>query len=69
MAEEHGGAGDPARILEPLWREPGAEGAWRGPRQGLSVDVVVRVAVEVADPDGVEALTSAASPAYRGPRR
>ncbi|WP_258399599.1 MULTISPECIES: hypothetical protein [unclassified Streptomyces] len=39
------------------------------PRQGLSVDAVVRVAVELADSDGVEALTSAASPAYRGPRR
>ncbi|MER7919693.1 MULTISPECIES: hypothetical protein [unclassified Streptomyces] len=39
------------------------------PWQGLSVDAVVRVAVELADSDGVEALTSAASPAYRGPRR
>ncbi|WP_256639337.1 TetR/AcrR family transcriptional regulator [Streptomyces murinus] len=57
MAKEHGGAGDPAHILELLWREPGAEGARRGPRQGLSVDAVVGVAVELADSAGLEALT------------
>ncbi|MEU3530995.1 TetR/AcrR family transcriptional regulator [Streptomyces murinus] len=55
--KEHGGACDPAHILELLWREPGAEGARRGPRQGLSVDAVVGVAVELADSAGLEALT------------
>ncbi|MDX2681154.1 TetR/AcrR family transcriptional regulator [Streptomyces sp. NY05-11A] len=57
MAKEHGGTSDPAHILELLWREPRAEQTRRGPRQGLSVDAVVRVAVELADSDGLEALT------------
>ncbi|WP_413804758.1 TetR/AcrR family transcriptional regulator [Streptomyces sp. OE57] len=57
MAKEHGGTSDPARILELLWREPGHGDARRGPKQGLTVDAVVRVAVELADSDGLEALT------------
>ncbi|MBA0052713.1 TetR/AcrR family transcriptional regulator [Streptomyces sp. AJS327] len=57
MGKEHGGTSDPARILELLWREPGAGQPRRGPRQGLSVDAVVQVAVELADSDGLEALT------------
>ncbi len=57
MAKEHEGTSDPARILELLWREPGHGDARRGPKQGLTVDAVVRVAVELADSDGLEALT------------
>ncbi|MEW2273798.1 TetR/AcrR family transcriptional regulator [Streptomyces griseofuscus] len=36
---------------------PGNTGARRGPRQGLSVDAVVGVAVELADSAGLDALT------------
>ncbi|MER6572601.1 TetR/AcrR family transcriptional regulator [Streptomyces sp. NPDC001093] len=57
MAKEHGGTSDPARILQLLWREPGHGDSRRGPKQGLTVDAVVRVAVELADSDGLEALT------------
>ncbi|MFF8309861.1 TetR/AcrR family transcriptional regulator [Streptomyces lydicus] len=57
MAKEHRGTSDPARILELLWREPGHGDSRRGPKQGLTVDAVVRVAVELADSDGLEALT------------
>ncbi|MEE1930197.1 TetR/AcrR family transcriptional regulator [Streptomyces sp. TRM 70351] len=57
MAKERSSSGDPARTLELLWREPGSEGARRGPRQVLSVDAVVLAAVGVADAGGLEALT------------
>lgn len=57
MAKEHEGTSDPARVLELLWREPGHGDSRRGPKQGLTVDTVVRVAVELADSDGLEALT------------
>jgi AcrR family transcriptional regulator len=50
-------AGDPARTLELLWRQPGARPSQRGPRQGLTVDEVVATAIAVADAEGVEALT------------
>lgn len=56
--KDRSGAGDPARTLELLWREPGEPAApGRGPRPGLSVDAVVRAAVELADAAGLEALT------------
>ncbi|MFF5447835.1 TetR/AcrR family transcriptional regulator [Streptomyces sp. NPDC012888] len=61
--DRSGGAGDPARTLELLWREPAgpapAERApgRRGPRQGLSVDAVVDAATELADAEGLDALT------------
>ncbi|MGW2637755.1 TetR/AcrR family transcriptional regulator [Streptomyces sp. NPDC001348] len=57
MAKERSGAGDPARTLELLWREPGHGGPRRGPRQGLTVDAVVQAAIELADVGGLEALT------------
>ncbi|GAA2348943.1 TetR/AcrR family transcriptional regulator [Streptomyces cuspidosporus] len=59
MAKERSGAGDPARTLELLWREPAPQDAppRRGPRQGLSVDAVVRAAIALADSGGLEALT------------
>ncbi|SEC21039.1 transcriptional regulator, TetR family [Streptomyces sp. 2231.1] len=57
MANERRETGDPARTLELLWREPGHGGSRRGPRQGLTVDAVVRAAVELADTAGLEALT------------
>ncbi|MEU8589445.1 TetR/AcrR family transcriptional regulator [Streptomyces sp. NPDC048664] len=57
MAKEHGGTSDPTRTLELLWREPGQGDSRRGPKQGLSVDTVVRAAVDLADSDGLDALT------------
>ncbi|MFF7414916.1 TetR/AcrR family transcriptional regulator [Streptomyces lydicus] len=58
MVNERREAGDdPARTLELLWREPGHGASRRGPRQGLTVDAVVQAAVELADSQGLEALT------------
>lgn len=49
-------AGDPARTLELLWRVPAAAPR-RGPQQRLSIDTVVAVALDVADADGLDAVT------------
>ncbi|MEV7556597.1 TetR/AcrR family transcriptional regulator C-terminal domain-containing protein [Streptomyces sp. NPDC089795] len=60
MAKDRSGAGDPARTLELLWRDrgqPPAPPGRRGPRQGLTVDAVVRAATELADEAGLAALT------------
>ena len=46
---------DPARTLELLWRT--GEPRRRGPRPGLSVDAIVAAAIELADRDGIDALT------------
>ncbi|HEX6339957.1 TetR/AcrR family transcriptional regulator [Umezawaea sp.] len=56
MADERTSAGDPARTLQLLWREPAAVPR-RGPRQGLTVDAVVEAATSLADTSGLEALT------------
>lgn len=56
MPSERTSAGDPARTLRLLWRDP--EGLpRRGPRQGLSIDAVVAAATRLADTDGLEAVT------------
>jgi AcrR family transcriptional regulator len=57
MPTERTSAGDPARTLELLWREPGTEDARRGPRQGLSVEQVIEAAIGLADTDGLGAVT------------
>ncbi|MGJ6961667.1 TetR/AcrR family transcriptional regulator [Streptosporangium sp. G11] len=44
---------DPDRTVELLWRESRDA----APRQGLSVGAIVRAAVEIADADGIEALS------------
>ncbi|MBF6333852.1 TetR/AcrR family transcriptional regulator C-terminal domain-containing protein [Nocardia transvalensis] len=62
---ERSSAGDPARTLELLWREPG-RGSGRGPKQRSSVDEVVAAAVAIADTDGLEALTMRAVAAKLG---
>lgn len=54
---ERSSAGDPVRTLELLWREPGERGATRGPKQRISVDELVAKAIEIADADGLGALT------------
>ena len=50
------GAGDPARTLQLLWRDPAAIPR-RGPRQGLTIDEVVAAAIALADAEGLDAVT------------
>jgi len=50
------GAGDPARTLRLLWRDPAASPR-RGPRQGLTIDEVVAAATALADAEGLDAVT------------
>ncbi|WP_405018411.1 TetR/AcrR family transcriptional regulator C-terminal domain-containing protein [Kitasatospora sp. NBC_00070] len=58
MAKDRSSAGDPSRTLALLWREPGgAPAGGRGPRPGLSVDAVVRAALELADAEGLDAVS------------
>ncbi|MEV6072776.1 TetR/AcrR family transcriptional regulator [Nocardia sp. NPDC052001] len=56
-ARERSSAGDPVRTLELLWREPGQGGPARGPKQRTTVDAVVAAALEIADAEGLGALT------------
>ncbi|GAA4517870.1 TetR/AcrR family transcriptional regulator [Actinoallomurus oryzae] len=56
-AKDRGGAGDPARTLELLWRDAGRETAGRGPKPRLSIDAVVRAAIDIADAEGLDAVT------------
>lgn len=55
MATEYSGGGDPARTMALLWGT--AKKPTRGPKQGLSVEGIVRVAIEAADAEGLEALS------------
>lgn len=55
MPTEQSGRGDPARTLALLWRPRPAP--VRGPRPALTVDRIVATAIEVADADGLAALT------------
>jgi AcrR family transcriptional regulator len=50
------GAGDPARTLQLLWRDPAAVPR-HGPRQGLTIDQVVAAATALADAEGLDAVT------------
>ena len=52
---EFSGGGDPRRSVELLWgtREPPR----RGPKPKLSVDAIVRAGIEVADAEGLPALS------------
>jgi AcrR family transcriptional regulator len=55
MAKKIVGNGDPGRTMALLWgirRAPS-----RGPKQSLSVEGIVGVAIELADTDGMEALS------------
>ncbi|NEW39579.1 TetR family transcriptional regulator [Nocardia cyriacigeorgica] len=62
--KERSGAGDTARTLELLWRVPSASG--RGPKQRSSVDAVVAAAIEIADTDGIGAVTMRAVATHLG---
>jgi AcrR family transcriptional regulator len=55
MAVEHQGGKDPARSLALLWRIE--KKASRGPKPALSVEQIAQVAIEVADAEGLEALS------------
>ncbi|MGH3570689.1 MAG: TetR/AcrR family transcriptional regulator [Pseudonocardiaceae bacterium] len=56
MASERSSAGEPARTLQLLWRVP--ETAPRhGPERGLDLDAVVAAATDLADREGLEAVT------------
>ncbi|WP_433411617.1 TetR/AcrR family transcriptional regulator [Microtetraspora malaysiensis] len=55
MTTEYTGRGDPARSLALLWRT--AERASRKGKPDLSVDRIVRAAIEVADTEGLAALS------------
>lgn len=55
MATDYSGGGDPQRSVELLWgtREPPR----RGPKPKLTVEAIVRAAIEVADAEGLPALS------------
>jgi AcrR family transcriptional regulator len=55
MTLEYSGSGDPARSMALLWRS--REESARTGRSGLSVDRIVAAAIEIADADGLEALS------------
>jgi AcrR family transcriptional regulator len=57
MPTERSSAGDPARTLKLLWREPGTADTRRGPRQGLSVEQIIQAAIGLADSNGLGAVT------------
>ncbi|WP_165986287.1 TetR/AcrR family transcriptional regulator [Streptomyces sp. YIM 98790] len=56
MTTAHSGSGDPGRSMELLWRGT-AERPGRGPRPALSLERIVTAAVELADREGLEALS------------
>jgi AcrR family transcriptional regulator len=56
MTRERSGRGDPARVLALLWGSD-APGPRRGPRPALSVEEIVATAIDIADRDGLDALT------------
>ena len=55
MTTEYGGSGDPARSMALLWGS--RDRPARGGRSGLSVDRIVGAAIEIADADGLAALS------------
>ena len=56
MPVQRSGAGDPARTLQLLWRDPAAVPR-HGPQQRLSIDAVVDAAIELADAESLDAVT------------
>jgi AcrR family transcriptional regulator len=57
MATNRSGAGDPARTLALLWRQPGFKQSVRGPKQSLSIDDVVDTAITAADGAGLDGVS------------
>lgn len=56
MAPEYSGRGDAVRSMELLWGRVAREGA-RGPKQGTDLESVVRAAIELADAEGLDAVS------------
>jgi AcrR family transcriptional regulator len=52
----YGGRGDPVRSMELLWGAGPAPKS-RGPKQGLTVERIVRAGIEIADAEGLAALS------------
>jgi AcrR family transcriptional regulator len=57
MATEFSGGGDPARSLALLWRTQDGPTSGRKGRSDLGVDRIVRAGIEIADTDGLAALS------------
>ncbi|MDG4790115.1 TetR/AcrR family transcriptional regulator [Micromonospora sp. WMMD1102] len=55
MTTEYGGSGDPKRSMELLWGVP--DRPRRGPKPKLTVDRIVRAAIEIADREGLAGLS------------
>jgi AcrR family transcriptional regulator len=55
MTTEYSGRGDPARSLALLWGTQ--KHPTRGPKPGLSVQRIVQAAIQVADAEGLQALS------------
>jgi AcrR family transcriptional regulator len=55
-SKHYGGRGDPIRSMELLWGVAQAPKS-RGPKQGLTVDRIVAAGIEIADADGLAALS------------
>ncbi len=55
MTTEYPGRGNPQRSLELLWGEPKVPS--RGPKPGLDLARIVRTAIELADAEGLAALS------------
>jgi AcrR family transcriptional regulator len=51
------GGGDPARTMALLWRDPGRSARRPGPRAGIDVDRIVAAAIDLADRQGLAAVT------------
>lgn len=56
MPSERSGAGDPARTLALLWRDPASVPS-RGPRRVLELDRLVDTAIGLADRGGLDAVS------------
>ncbi|MCI2417278.1 TetR/AcrR family transcriptional regulator [Saccharopolyspora sp. K220] len=57
MATEYSGGGDPARSLALLWRTQDGPSSGRRGRSDLGVDRIVRAGIDIADADGLAALS------------
>lgn len=55
MTVEYKGSGDPQRSLTLLWRDKRQTA--RGPKPGLDIDAIVGAAIEIADSEGLTAVT------------
>src|SRR5262245_11128111 len=66
MESSRTSGGDPRRSIALLWRDHAKAGSRRGPRPRLSVNAVVDAAIDLADADGLDAVTIRAVAAKLG---